>query len=53
LLDTGVGTLEIEPIRDFLVGLIDGIFDFDDVGFGYSVKRWHGLLPSASGGWQT
>jgi hypothetical protein len=44
LLDTRVAALEVEASGNFLVCLIDGVLDFDDIGFGYNVKRWHDLV---------
>ena len=36
--DAGVAALEVEAGRDFLVGLLDGILDFDHIGFGDYIK---------------
>ncbi len=41
LFDAGIAPLEIETSGNFLVGLIDCIFDFDYIGFRYNIKRWH------------
>ena len=36
-----VGALEVEACSDFLVGLIDRIADFDQIGFGDDIERGH------------
>ena len=41
LINTGITAPEIETGADFLVGLIDGVADFNHVGFGNYIKRWH------------
>src|SRR5487761_2031258 len=44
--DAGVGALEVEARRDFLVHLVDGVAYLDLVDLGNDVERWHGgVLP--------
>src|SRR3989338_3215100 len=45
LLDTRVGTLEIEARADFLVGLLERVLDLGLVYFGNDVEAWHAVLP--------
>jgi hypothetical protein len=42
VLDAGVGTLEVEAGRDFLVGLVDRVAHFDLIHFGDDIERRHG-----------
>ena len=41
LLNRRVGVLEVEPVGDFALSLIDGVSDFLVVHFGDNVKSWH------------
>ena len=38
----GIRTLKIKPRRNFLIGLLDGVFDFLLVYFRNDVEGWHG-----------
>ena len=43
LFDTGVAALEVETGSDFLVGLINGILDLNQIGFRDGIERWHSV----------
>jgi hypothetical protein len=44
--DAGVGALEVEARADFLGRLVDGIAQFDQVGFEDGVEAGHGACQS-------
>jgi len=44
-LDGGRSALEVKACANFLGGVVNGVFDFNEIGFANGIERGHGVTP--------